>query len=243
MSHTKHGMKVLGLSIVAATVFMTIGVMVAQAAEDEGDFTAGGVSLAAGETLLGIGLDMKLLVPSIGLNVLCNTDAEGSALGGSKATNGIAHATFRFTGCSVFDNKGFLNHTCLIDDFFVNVSAQVVLVKGFTTEGFVLLKPIPGQPFATIQTLNAIGKECTLELEYEVKGTLLTKASFDATHNSSCTEGGGGLELFLKEATAAQSTAGGDDLLVGTHSATIDGCVFTHYTGPKKAQLVGIKNL
>lgn len=244
MSHRKHGLKVLGLSFVAALAFMAITVVAAQAAEDEGDFTAGTASLTGSETFLGTGLDGKLLVPTIGLNILCtNAHAEGTALGGSKAANGLAHGTVLFTGCTASDNNGKPNTTCVIDNISAAGLAQVVLVKGFTTENFVLFKPEAGKPFTRIHTLDAVGKECTLELEYEVKGTLLTKASFDATHNSTCTEGGGGKELFLKEATAAQSTAGGDDLLVGTHPATIDGCVFAHYTGPKKAELVGIKNL
>jgi hypothetical protein len=244
MSHRKRGFKVIGLSFVAALAFMAVGVVVAQAAEDEGDFMAGGTALTASESFLGTGLDLKLLVISIGLNVLClKAHAEGTALGGTKATNGVAHGKIIFKECNAFDNKGNPNTTCVLHDIEAAGLAQVVLVKGFTGEKFVLFKPETGKPFTTIHTLNAPKKICTLELEYTVSNTLLTKASFNATHNSSCTEGGAGKELFLKEATPSQSAAGGDDLLVGTHSATIDGCVFAHYTGVLEPELVGILNL
>lgn len=245
MRYRKNGLKVLSMSFVAMLAFMAVAVAGAQAAE--GDFTADGVSLTGSETFLALGLDGKLLVPDLGLTILClKAHAEGTALGGAPTTDGIAHGTVTFTGCKALDSKGNENKTCVVDDVVAKGLALVVLVPGFTTEKFVLFEPEKEvKLFTTIVTLNAVGKECTLEPAYEVSGSLLTKATEDAKENSSseCSEVGVGKELLLKEASKAQKEAGKDDLFVGTHLATIDGCVFAKYTGAKATALVGIKNL
>jgi len=242
----KHGLKVLSVVFAAAMAFAAVAAVVVHAAANEGDFTANGTALTASQTFLATGLDGKLLVPAIGLNILClNAHAEGEALGGTSTTNGVAHGVVIFKECSAVDNKGTKNATCVVDDIEAKGLALVVLVPGFTTEKFVLFEPETGKPFATIKMLNATGKECSFEPTYSVTGTLLTKATEDAKENSSaeCSETGSGTELLLKEASKAQKEAGKDELLVGAHPSTVDGCVFAHYTGSLATALVGIKNL
>lgn len=205
-------------------------------AENEGDFTANGTSLTASETFLatseGEGI---LLVSSIGLNILCSvTHVEGTALGGTKAANGVAHWSAGFKGCKAIDIKGVENKTCIVKDISAKGLALVVLVTGFTSEKFVLIEPEVGKPFTTIALENAPGKECTLEPSYELTGTILAKATEGA--------GASGKELLLIEATEAQKKAGKDAMLIGTHSAIIDGSILGHYTGALQVA-VGVKNL
>lgn len=237
MTRKRKRPRAFGMALMVALSAMAVSSSAARA-ENQGDFTSNGTSLVGTETFLaaseGEGI---LLVSSIGLNILClKNDITGTALGGTAAANGVAHWEGKFEECRALDNKGNENKTCVVEVLPAKGLALVVLVLGFTVEKFILIEPELGKPsFTSIHLYNAAGKECTLEPLYEVTGTTLAKATEGA--------GASGKELLFIEATAAQRNAGGDEMRVGTHPATIDGSLLTRYTGPLATTSVGIKNL
>jgi len=99
MSQGRHGIKILGLTLLAALSLMAVSVAAAQAGEfrlSNKTFTADTTST---ESVLGSGGEGELLTVG-GLKITCSSsNASGTVLLG-----GTAHATVNFAGCKVLNN-------------------------------------------------------------------------------------------------------------------------------------------
>lgn len=208
----------------------------AVAAYAAGDFTANGKALTASEeTTTGtVETAIQFLAPAIGLNIKCPEGHEVGVVLGTGSTPGVSHVVRRFLNCVAFDNKGIENKTCVVPTIEASGLLLIVKINGVIVR--LLLEPNKGKKALTVIKLNnAVGKECTLEPEYEVSGTELLIGTEGA--------GAGGLELLTTEASASESKEGADGLLVGTHPMTIDGSMLSTFSGALKGSKLGFIGL
>jgi hypothetical protein len=180
----KHGIKILGLSLLAVVSMMAVTAAAAQAGEfrvggpegttDTGKtFTVHGIASESVEGTIGHGI---LLVPVIGLEILCT----GGTFSATVLLGGVVHATALYNGCIVVGNKNCVVYENKSDDeALVNGGhvvasglGELILHKNVTTNENETYLKVAGAPFSTIYLGNVPGKKlCTLTLANEVSGS------------------------------------------------------------------------
>lgn len=199
MSQGRHGIKVLGLLLIAALGLMAFTAAAAQAGEFkigektvenekkekeqvlDKTFTAAGLSSESVSGTVGAG---KLLVPGLKLTFLCT----GGTASGTVLLGGTVHATILFSGCSVegntfcktYETKEKMKTHLLADRGFIAASGlgEIVLMsktkneKGEEVAPFshYILVSSGATPFSTIY-LSSTTEGCTLPLEEPVTGS------------------------------------------------------------------------
>jgi len=170
MRHGPQGIKILGLSLLAAISVMAVSAAAAQAAH----FAIEGTPLAAGdsETVAGTGVEGELLVPGIGLNINCTS----SAFTGTLLPAGAADASVLFSGCTVLGNK-----FCKIYENEANMNAKTnagnILATGtgelHLHEGqhYLIVKGVGAEEIFTTVYFNTAAEGCNLGgLSMVIKG-------------------------------------------------------------------------
>lgn len=174
MNYRRHGLKALGLSILAALGLMT--------------FMVAGAQAGGGEWLVldkdGTALTLKELNPQsasitltqegigrvyiLKLNVLqkCETVTTSNA---HIVPLGHGKATITFSKCYYTDLKLVKSPSCGVKDYTINVLILLIKHNG---AGYLLFSPLTGLTFAAL--LNT-GEECTLPHEWEFKGHFVAK--------------------------------------------------------------------
>lgn len=179
MSQGRHGIKVLGLSLIAALGLMAFTAAAAQAGEfsltngtpeTTGTFTAKGVASESIEGSVALG---ELLVPGLGISFHCTGgNITGTVLLKDASSKAIAHANILYTGCTVKGNK-----FCQVYETHANMLAETN-VGNIAASGLGELILMGGQhyllvesaSFATLYLLTS-AKGCTLPLENAVNGS------------------------------------------------------------------------
>jgi hypothetical protein len=166
----KHGIKILGLSLLAAVSMMAVTVAAAQAGEyrvEGHTFTVHGIASESVEGTIGHGI---LLVPGLSLEILCT----GGTFSGTVLLGGVAHAQALYNGCVVVGNKNCVIYENKMDDELFLNSGHIVassLSEVILHNGEHYLK-VSGAPFGIIYFGNQAGKKlCTLPLENEISGS------------------------------------------------------------------------
>ncbi len=214
MRQGRHGLKVLGLALVAAISVMAVTAVAAQAANQVVIET----KVETAETELeGTGGKGKLLVPALTLELECTT---GKIKGKGKNTagsdfHGTAHILFH--GCLVIGNK-FCKVYPTAADRTAKTNAGLLLAEGLAliiTSGasrYVKASQIGAAPFSTI-FLTKAAEGCTLPAENTVTGTAAFKIDTFGTE---------ALEHELLDITPAEETTLGVALKYGENPATLD---------------------
>jgi hypothetical protein len=172
MRQGRHGIKVLGLSLIAA-----LGLMAFAASAQAGEYTIneGGVHKTftehgiASESVEGTVAHGTLLVPGLGLTILCT----GGTFSGTVLLGGTAHASILFSGCEgipngtvckPFETKAKMETNLTADKGFIAASGlgQIILHEG---KHYLLVENTT--EFTTIYW----PKLCALTLENVVKGS------------------------------------------------------------------------
>jgi len=174
MSQGRHGIKILGLSLLAALGLMAFAAS-AQAGEwlintgvggTHKTFTEHGI---ASETVLGTVAAGKLLVPSLSLTVLCT----GGTFTGTILLGGTAHASVLFSGCEAegipvckpFETTAKMETNLTADKGFISASGlgELLLMGG---KHYLLVSSTEAAPFTKIEW----PKICALTLLNKVFG-------------------------------------------------------------------------
>ncbi len=169
MSQGRRGIKVLGLSLLAALGLMAFTAAAAQAGEfklEGSTFTEKGL---ASETVQGTIAEGEFLLPGISTTLRCT----GGTLSGTVLLGGVVHASALFSGCEIlgsavckpFETKAKMETNLTADKGFIAASslAELVLMGG---QHYLL---VSSTNFTTIY----MPKICASPLENVVGGTFV----------------------------------------------------------------------
>ena len=224
MIFKKHGLKALGLCLVAALGLMAFAASAAQAVPvKDGGWLVGtaGTELAANETATGAwDVQGPLLVAAKNLSLNC-TEVEvvnGVLLPLNAAHESIGHATLLFKQCTALNKTTGAELPCHVllpggaGGGVLHITANVLFVVVLEAgEAFVLAYPTAGltEPFTEVLFTGAT---CPLPELTPIKGTLLL----------ALTAGLNNPQLAVA-ATPALQTKFGDELKFGANPAILDG--------------------
>lgn len=178
MMHRAPGLRMIGLSILAAFGLMAF---TATAAQAEGEFKIGGKTFAelgieeesfAGSLSGTYGL---LTVPSLGYEINCGAM---DVLEGKILLKGVADVTFKLLKCTalVAKTKEELS-TCTVDSFTTTkLKGSVLLHEG---KVFLLFEPVLEN--GALMLLKISGGECVLAKEIETKGSFVGEIGAEGT--------------------------------------------------------------
>ncbi len=176
MSQGRHGIKVLGLSLLAALGLMAF----AASAQASGEFLVevGGVKKTftehgiSSESVTGTIAEGELLVPGL-LTINCT----GGTFTGTLLLGGTVHANLLYSGCSVLGNafcKPFETHAKMLtnlaaDRGFISASG-LGLLELMGSKHYLLVESTEAAAFSTIY-LTPAAAGCALPLESKVFGS------------------------------------------------------------------------
>jgi hypothetical protein len=150
MNYGKQGLKVLGLSLLAALGLMAFGVSGASAS---GSFLIEGLGAPWEATITGAGenlLESRFIVLPLNIEIFCHL---ATATGTIKNT-GHGHATLTFSECLTVGIDSNVVHTlkgsvCTLEE---NIIAKVLALVFLHTNGapYILLSPLDGLTFAEV---------------------------------------------------------------------------------------------
>ncbi len=227
MKLRKHGLKALGLSFIAALSLMALTAAGAQAAGEwkieTKTMTELGLTEEAIKGKLETGVKNILLVKTLNVNISCaavDTSANAKILKGGTLTGSLIFLT-----CKVFaDEAGEPELTACGTKSTgaaageiqtVAVTGEIILSGG---ENFVLVKPVSGTTFTTVELTGA---SCAAKGTYPITGTTVVKLGVEAK------------ELLLtpiKEFT-------GDGLKFGENKAFLFGAAIAELNGAKLTKI------
>lgn len=235
MSQGRHGIKVLGLSLIAALGLMAFMAAAAQAGEfkvEGSTFTSKAISSESVSGSVGAG---KLLVPGLALTFKCT----GGTASGTVLLGGTVHATILFSGCEVegnkfckiYETKAKMETELEADRGFIVASGlgEIVLMEG---KHYILVSS-GATPFSTIY-LTRSTKGCTLPLEEPVSGSTVFFAPNALTMLKEQT-------LSTMTQTELEKLFSADVLKYGNQTAWLDegGTTNAAFTGANKGKTWG----
>ncbi len=223
MKLRKHGLRAIGLSLIAALSVMAFSAAGAQAA---GEWKIGGKTMSelklTEETATGkleAVPKSKLLVKALNLSISCPTlHVNGVLLVGPPAS---VHGTTTFLECKVFSHEPETElSACGVNSAgeaagvikTAKINGEVILSGA---ENIVLFKPSSGTTFTTVEIT---GKGCALANSYPITGTSVFKLGAEAKEM---------LILSLPEFA-------GDGLRFGEPKANLVGSALAELSGAKK---------
>lgn len=227
MRFRKHGLKVIGLSLMAALSLMAIAASSAQAVELGHWYTR--ATPGGAETLLnstGTLVVEKDVMPTLevaGLNVkvLC-TDVESESATIESTGKGAAALAFK-TSCEARSISPDAKLPCTVAE---SIKASVLALPFLHSDGkvYYLFEPSAGTTFTT---LKFGGAECTLPEEVKVTGTAVVEECLHHDFNVFL------LRHLLQEASASLFSSGTlkDALKFGAQSARLNGSIWLKLTG------------
>ncbi len=232
MNLKKHGLKVLGVSLIAALGLMAIGAVGAQAA---GEWKIGGKTMSelglASETYtakLEPGVNALYLVKTLNIEIKCSTI---HVLLGDILPSGIVDLKLTFLGCKVFDDSAKESELTACSIKSAGQATEVIetqQIKGLIIlhggKNYSLTTPSSGLTFTTVEL---IGASCAPKGSYPIAGTTVVEIGAEAK------------ELLLtpvKEPEALFPEVSGkkDGLKFGENKAFLAGAAVAELTGAKK---------
>jgi hypothetical protein len=175
MTRKRHGLKVLGLALIAAISMMAVTAAAAQA----GEFRLNGTEFKnvplASESVTGTVGAGKLLVPGLPLTIECTS---GDITSGSVIAGGTALASILLLGCKVSGNafckvyptEADRNAKTNAGDFTFGYKGKLVLMEG----SHYLLIEEDGKPFTTVWFSKA-AEGCVLNSGDTITGSTVAK--------------------------------------------------------------------
>jgi len=228
MKQGRHGIKILGLSLLAALGLMAIASSAAQASNFLILETEGGATKETG-TATGTAGTGKLLLEN-GLTIVCTAGEANATLEAA----GMAKATVNFSTCSVEGNK-FCKVYPTKADMTAKTNAGKLVATGLgtlilhETSHFLHIEGLgEKKTFSTIYT-NTAAEGCTLPLENEVTGLDVLALPNALTHSVNQVIRG----LTPAEETLLGTLGIGHALKYGNEGAKLDPAEVTnaHLTG------------
>ncbi len=211
MSRRMHGLKGLGLALLALC-----GLMAAMAASAQANWLENGAELTANKNVTAKAHTTgKLLVSSLNFEIRCTTvKGEGLKV---VAKSGTAEGKVAFSGCTAFQiSDGKEQKNCKPSEP-ITAGGKALLVL-HNAKNYVLFEPETGKPFTTI-TLSEL---CALAETSDVTGSLVAECgtlSGGVFAGEDCNVARA--EHLLQPAPAALFT--GDKLAFGENAATLQG--------------------
>jgi hypothetical protein len=208
----RKGIKILGLSLVAALSMMAVTAAGAQAA---GELKVNGAVLGAGleAEISGTGAEGQLLVPGLGLTILCTSGLILIKVGNlANMAHGTAHVLYH--GCHVVGDKFCKIYPTHLDRL-MKTNAGLILATGL---GLVIVNG--GRHFAVASAAsftNILYTEeegCTLPSETEVGGSAGFRIDTPTTESTS---------HQVLDINSTEEGEIGVSLLYGEEPSTIDG--------------------
>ncbi len=162
MKRGRKGIKILGVTLLAALGLMAISVSAAQAS---GEFLVNGAKFTALESFAGTGAKGELLTEG-GLKLNCTASTVTGMINHNDQV-GKVDATVLFSGCSVLENKFCTVYPDAEESKAGHITAKVLGELGLHAEQhFVSLQALSG----AFTTIFFVGAACTLPEEVEVTG-------------------------------------------------------------------------
>lgn len=165
IGHRMPGLRVLGLSVVAALALLAVA---ASAAQATGEFKIAGKTFAEQkieeETFVGLtnGTN-EILLEDLGFKFTCK---EESISGGKILLAGILEATLLYKACTALELGTLKEFTkCTVDPIKFGISGEIIL---HGTGTYLLVKPLSG---TVLMTILSLGAECSLPEKVEITGT------------------------------------------------------------------------
>jgi hypothetical protein len=222
MKQGRHGIKVLGLSLIAALGLMAFMASAAQAGEFKvtngspettGTFTAKGI---ASETVSGTVAEGKLLVPGLPLTIKCT----GGNASGTVLLGGVVHATILFTGCFAegaegtckpYETKALMEENAAgpRGNILASGLGEIILMEG---KHYILVESAKETPFSTIYWQRL----CSQPLETKIFGSTVFFAPNALTQLVNQT-------LSTIPQAELETLFPNDKLFYGTQAAWLDG--------------------